>query len=258
VATHELVWRATHPKITRGEMETADDGDQRNSSAAFHTLCMLLAEELLLLGLHPVKGTVVNSGRQQLLIALAGALVGELALAGSVDLSGKRFVAVGGTPADPLLAAVHAVLAEPKGRRDADQLRRLDKRIGGIWPRLVDGLVDRGVLGRRRDRVLFFTITRHPVLQSAARDEPLDRVRAAAAGDGQLQPRTAVVLALAGPARLLEVVSPDRSTRRHAKRRIATATELTPIAPVVKKVIAAMQAAAGAAATASGAAAASS
>ena len=56
---------------------------------------MLLAEELLLLGLDPVEGTVVNSARQELLVGLAGALVGELALSGLVDLSGKRFIAVG-------------------------------------------------------------------------------------------------------------------------------------------------------------------
>ena len=215
---------------------------------------MLLAEELLLLGLDPVKGTVVNSARRELLVGLAGALVGELALAGLVDLAGKRFIAVGTPPDDPLLTAVHQALAQSKGRRAADQLRGLDKGIGGVWSRLVDGLVDQGVLGRGRDHVLLFTVTRHPVLQPAVRGELLERVRAAAAGDGELEPRTAVVLALAGPSRLLEVVAPDKASRRHAKRRIETATELTPVAPVVKKVIAEMQAAAAAAVAAGGAA----
>jgi hypothetical protein len=209
---------------------------------------MLLAEELLLLGLDPVKGTVVNNARRELLVGLAGALVGELALAGLVDLSGKRFIAVGGPPGDPLLAAVHQALAQSTGRRAADQLRGLDKAIGGIWSRLVDGLADRGVLGRDRGRVFLVTVTRHPVLQPAVREELLERVRAAAAGEGQLEPRTAVVLALAGPSRLLEVVAPDKASRHHAKRRIETATELTPVTPVVKKVIAEMQAAASAAA----------
>lgn len=205
---------------------------------------MLLAEELLLLGLDPVRGTVVNNARQQLQVGLAGALIGELALNGSVDVSGRRFVVSGRPPADPLLAAVYERLAQPKGRRAADQLRRLDKGVGGVWPRLVDGMVDRGVLGRRRDRVLLFTVTHHPVLQPAVQGELLARMRAAAAGDGALDPRTAVLLAVAGPSRLLEVVAPDRDGRRHAKLRIANATALTPVAPVVKKVIAEMQAAA--------------
>jgi hypothetical protein len=52
------------------------------------------------------------------------------------------------------------------------------------------------------------------------------------------------VLALTGPSGLLEVVAPDQASRRHAERRVETAAELTPVAPVVKKVIAEMQAAA--------------
>ena len=207
---------------------------------------MLLAEELLLLGLDPVEGTVVNNARQELLVGLAGALVGELALAGLVDLSGKRFIAVGSPPDGTLLAAAHQALARSTGRRAAAQLRGLDRGIGGVWSRLVDGLADREVLGRRRDhvaRLAWFPVTRHPVLQPAVREEVLERVRAAAAGEGEIEPRTAVVLALAGPSRLLEVVAPDKASRRHARRRIETATELTPVAPVVKKVIAEMHAA---------------
>lgn len=210
---------------------------------------MLLAEELLLLGLDPARGTVVNNARQQLLVSLSGALVGELALSGAVRLSGRRFVAAGPAPEHPLLARVHTVLAEPGNRRAVAQLRRLDKAVGGVWPRLVDGLVEQGVLGRRRDRVLLWTITRHPVLRPAARQEPLDRVRLAAAGDNSLEGHTAVLLALVGPARLLEVVAPERAGRNHARKRIAAATELTSVAPVVKKVIAEMQAAAAAGAT---------
>ena len=214
-----------------------------------HTVGVLLAEELLLLGLDPVEGTVVNNARRELLVGLAGALVGELALAGLVDLSGQRFIAVGRPPGDPLLAAAHQALAQSTGRRAAAQLRGLGEGIGGVWSRLVDGLADRGVLGRHRDHVSWFTwfpVTRHPVLQPTVREEVLERVRAAAAGEGEIEPRTAVVLALAGPSGLLEVVAPDRASRRHARRRIETATELTPVAPVVKKVIAEMQAAAAA------------
>lgn len=210
---------------------------------------MLLAEELLLLGLDPVKGTLVNSPREQLVVSLAGALVGELALAGTVLLSGPRFVAVGQAPEHPLLARTHRLLAEPTKRRAPGQLRRVDKAVGGIWSQLVDGLIEQGVLGRRQDRVLFFTVTRHPVLQPDARDEPLHRVRLAATGDNGLEARTAVLLALAGPSRLLEVIAPDRADRRHARQRVRMATELTPVAPVVKKVIAEMQAAAAAGAS---------
>lgn len=206
---------------------------------------MLLAEELLLLGVDPERGTVVNSARQQLLVGLAGALVSELALDGAVALDGRRFTATGPAPADPLLARVHAELATGGGLRAADQLRRLDRRTGGLWAQLVDRLVDDGVLGRRRDRVLLWHVTRHPVLRPLEHRALVRRLQAAATGSGPLDARTAVLLALSGPSRLLEVVAPDRADRAHAKQRIAAATDLSPVAPVVKKVIAEAQAAAG-------------
>jgi hypothetical protein len=206
---------------------------------------VLLAEELLLLGVDPERGTVVNSARQQLLVGLAGALVSELALDGAVALDGRRFTATGPAPADPLLARVHAELATGGGLRAADQLRRLDRRTGGLWAQLVDRLVDDGVLGRRRDRVLLWHVTRHPVLRPLEHRALVRRLQAAATGSGPLDARTAVLLALSGPSRLLEVVAPDRADRAHAKQRIAAATDLSPVAPVVKKVIAEAQAAAG-------------
>ena len=65
----------------------------------------------------------------------------------------------------------------------------------------------------------------------------LDHVRAAATGQEPVPPDVAVVLALAGPCRLLERVAPDRSIRREAKNRIARATADTPFAPGVAQIV---------------------
>ena len=62
-------------------------------------------------------------------------------------------------------------------------------------------------------------------------------MRAAAAGDGPRVRRSAVLLALAGPCRLLERVAPDRSDRRHAKTRINDATDRAPFGSEVMQVI---------------------
>jgi hypothetical protein len=78
----------------------------------------------------------------------------------------------------------------------------------------------------------------------------VDQVRAAATGVGPVRPDVAVVLALAGPCRLLERVAPDRSTRRGAKRRIAAATAETPFAPDVATIVDELIAAVAATATA--------
>ena len=57
---------------------------------------------------------------------------------------------------------------------------------------------------------------------------------------------------MTGPAQLLELVAPDRSARKHARRRIdhaLDATSLQPIAESVRKVLADAAAAAAVAAT---------
>ena len=217
--------------------------------------CVRLAEELLLLALDPVKGSVVNSAYWSLRVGLSGALVAELGLAGSVTLVGRRFEVTGPLPEHPVLAAAGRSLRERGGRRSADQVRRLDRGVGGVWQSLTDGLVAQGVLGRRRDRVFLVPVTRHPVLRLPIQQEIVARLRAAAAGDGPLDPQTSVVLALAGPCRLLEVVAPERVGRRHAKQRIEEAAARTPAAPAVQQVLREVQtAAAAAAAVAAGAA----
>jgi hypothetical protein len=66
-------------------------------------------------------------------------------------------------------------------------------------------------------------------------------LRAAAASDDELAPHTAVLLSLTGPAHLLEVVAPDRKTRKHARDRIDHALDHTALQGVgddVRKVLA--------------------
>jgi Golgi phosphoprotein 3 (GPP34) len=229
---------------------------------------MLIAEQLLLAALDPERGAAVNSSRQPLGVGLCGALVAELGLRGELDVVGKRFEPVtaqvpvqgsrGNEPLPELLRETRERLATVKARTSSAQLRKLDRALGGVWDRVLDGLVAAQILDRRKDRVAgLFPVTRHPVLQVGAQQEVIGRLQAAAAGDGELDPPTAVLLALSGPCRLLEVAAPDKATRGHAKRRIDEATSMTPVAPVVKKVIqeaqtAAVAAAAGGAVAASG------
>jgi hypothetical protein len=213
---------------------------------------VLIAEELLLLSFDPVRGRPLNSSESVIGVCVLGALVAELGVDGLADWDGSRFQPVGARP-EGLLGDVHAALRAPRPRRAAQQLRRLDRSMRGARRRVVDGLVEAGVLGRERRRP--WLPTAHPLLDPAARAEPLARVRAAAATEGPIETRTAVLLALSGPARLLEVVA-DKP-HAHAKTRIAQAAELVPAADAVKKVIAEAAAAASVAVIAASTAAAS-
>ena len=79
---------------------------------------MLIAEELILVALDPVKGTVPLGARTYLNAGLAGALLAELAIAGNLGINDGRIVPAGDPPPDPVLAEV---LADRRvsGRDDA-------------------------------------------------------------------------------------------------------------------------------------------
>lgn len=147
---------------------------------------MLIAEELLLLALDPVGGSPVNSSRRPLDVTLSGALIAELALTDAVRLDDGTFRPVGPRPSDPLLAAAHRALGEPKARRAADQVRNLNKALGGTWNAILGRLVSDRIVRPERRRVLLFPVTRHPVLRTDLRDDSVRRARSAAAGDGPL------------------------------------------------------------------------
>ncbi len=188
---------------------------------------MLLAEELALIALDPDSGRHTVGTRDNLNACLAGLLMAELHL--------------DDRPQSELLTAAEEVVAEsgPKPKAILSAMSRgLDRRLGmGTWDAVVAGLVDAGVVeptsGSLRQR--------NRVIDQEARDAVIARLRAAAASDDPLDVRTAVLLAMTGPAQLLELVAPDRSSRKHARRRIdhaLDATSLGPIAESVRKVLA--------------------
>ena len=96
--------------------------------------------------------------------------------------------------------------------------RSLGKRLGtGTWDSVVATLVAADVLGAARGALR----PRHAVLDPAAGDAVLGRApRTPRPATSALDARTALVLAMTGPASLLELVAPDRRTRKHARQRI--------------------------------------
>ncbi len=216
---------------------------------------MLLAAELALLAIDPASGRHALGIRDKLNACLAGLLVGELVLGGHAE-PGERdgtVVLTDDPAADPVLVATAQVVAVrgPKLKAVMSSMdRSLGKRLGtGTWDSVVATLVAGHVLGPAEGSVR----PRHEVLDPAPRDEVLHRVRHAAGADGPIDARTALVLAMTGPANLLELVAPDRHTRKHARRRIDHALDessLRDIGGVVRKLLTEAATAAAAAATA--------
>jgi hypothetical protein len=130
--------------------------------------------------------------------------------------------------------------------------RGLSNRLGfGTWDAIVSGLVEAGVLGETRGGVR----PHNDVLQPFVRDATVAALSVAAAGDSALDPRIAALLSMTGPAHLLEVVAPNRSSRRHARDRIDHAVDgssLESVGKAVRSVISDAAAAAGTVATTTG------
>jgi hypothetical protein len=127
--------------------------------------------------------------------------------------------------------------------------RGLEQRLGsGTWEAVIDGLVAAGAVTRHDGMFR----TRYEVTDPAARDAIVDRLHRAAAGDEPLDAPTALVLSMTGPANLLEVVAPDRRSRKHARHRIDRALDssnLESIGDEVRSVLAEVAAAAAVAAS---------
>jgi hypothetical protein len=226
---------------------------------------MLLAEELALVALKPESGRHQIGTGDALNACLAGLLVADLLVDGSVAPGDKddRIVAVPGreAPGPPALAAALDVVAEkgPKIKAVLSHMSRgLEKRLGmSTQDAVFSGLAGAGVVGVSTGGLL----PKRPVLDRTAWDAVVDRLRAAAQGDGPIDPRTALVLSMTGPAHLLEVVAPERGGRRHARKRIDHAldgSDLEPVGKIVRRLIQEATEAAAATAAIGGAAAAGS
>ena len=211
---------------------------------------MNLAEELALVAIDPSSGRHALGMRSNLNACLAGLLVAELLLEGVVDVGGKadRVVVTGSAaPTANVFAAATAVVIErgPKIKAVLSHMDRgLSNRLGlGTWDAIVSGLVEAGVLAETRG-----VRPHNDVLQPFVRDATLAALSVAAAGDSALDPRIAALLSMSGPAHLLEVVAPNRSSRRHARDRIDHAldgTSLESVGKAVRSVISDAAAAAG-------------
>jgi hypothetical protein len=213
---------------------------------------MLMAEELALVAIDPDSRRHSLGTRDQLNACLAGLLIGELVL-DSVATAGdsKRTIVLTNSSTTGLLGAVAEIVGEkgPKIKAVLSHMSRgLDQRIGlGTWDAVIAELVRNGVLvaeGGWR--------TRYQLTDLTARESIVDRLRNAAAGQEPLDPRTAMVLSMTGPAQLLEVVAPERRGRKHARQRIDHAldgSQLEPIGEVARQLLAEAAAAAATAAS---------
>ena len=179
---------------------------------------LTLAEEIVLLSLDDETGRPVGRAGMTPDLALAGALLMELALLGRVDTDRDRLLVVETTPTgnavrDGILARIAAPGA-PADVRGA--LPLLARDMAAARAAILEGLVARGILRRVEDRLLWILPDRrYPKAEGReAVMEARARLRTLLLEEAIPSPHDALLLGLARAAGLLPLIfSPEELAR---------------------------------------------
>ena len=180
---------------------------------------LILAEQLLLLILDDDKGSDrANWGGDP---GLAGAILLDLTRLGALqEADGKLAATPGAQPGHPLLDAAHAAIAASGKARDAKGwVGRLPKELKPFKERVAERLVEQGVLGEERKKLLgLFPTTRFPEADPGPERELRERLRAVLLGQREPTAAEAMLVALLVPYDLAGRLV-DREDRKEARRR---------------------------------------
>ncbi len=200
-----------------------------------------LHQELLLMALDDEKGTIRASNYK---LALGAGLLGELLLEDRVTLErGKKTSKDRIIPANPKLLSdplidecLRKVHGSKKPRSPKEWVAKLSQ-LSGLRKRVATGLVRRGVLRERNTRILFLIPwTVYPALDSAPKRRLVERIRAAVLGDGEIDDRTAIAVAVAAATGVLKPVL-GKQVLKDRKDRIEQITEDQLIAAAAKAAV---------------------
>jgi hypothetical protein len=182
------------------------------------TAPLSLAEEIVLLSLDDETGRPVGRGGMAPDLALAGALLMDLALAGRIDTDRDKVVVLGADPtwdeaADLILAEINAPAAPADARGLIHVLSRAVARPREV---LLERLIAKGILRRVEGKVLWvFADRRHPKADGGtAAAETRARLRAMLLEEALPDPREALLLGLVRAAGLLPLIFAPEELKR--------------------------------------------
>jgi golgi phosphoprotein 3 len=200
---------------------------------------LALHEQLLLLALHDEKGTAHTS---MFSYAIAGAIIAELLDTRRLRIEQHRrhatlVVANPSSTADPLLdECVQRVASAPRPAAVSTWVSRFAA-IKELKERIADRLCHRGILKRSEDRVWWvFPRVVYPTADPAPEDQIVATLHDAIADDGEIDARTAIVVALAHSAGILPHVF-DRALLEARAARIETMVRMTDVSGATKDAI---------------------
>jgi golgi phosphoprotein 3 len=201
-----------------------------------------LHEEILLLALRDREGTIASGTWYAQ--AVAGALLAELMLDGHVSLTDKKVSARAARTGDELLDESLALIVAAKRRLSLGAWLAKLSGLRHLKRRAAESLCRSGILAADRKRVLrFFERQIYPELDHAPEQAVIERLRGALFGpESRVDPRTAVLVALAHHTGILRVVF-DKKELERAKARIQRVIEGDVVGKAAQEAVQAIQAA---------------
>ena len=160
---------------------------------------LTLMEEVALLALDDQSGRPLDLPGNALGFGLAGAIILELSLAGSVDTDLQQLTVVNpGATADELLNPWLGLFqAAPHPKSVMFWLRELALRRDEIHQAAIDRLIRRGILRRDEQRLLWvFKVRGYPTVDGTERIEVRTRLRQLILSNDLPSPRDAILLSL--------------------------------------------------------------
>ena len=157
-------------------------------------------EEIMLLLLDDEGGEFVRVPEWSMQCALAGAVLMDLALENRIDTDPNWLTVIDPTPTgDDLLDPTLARIAQADGERDTRfWIQDIAQRAGPIRERVLERLVERGILFVRDDRFLWvFQARRYPVVDGKADREVKLRIMEVLFSDEIPDPHDIVIVCLA-------------------------------------------------------------
>lgn len=187
---------------------------------------LTMPEEVLLLTLDDETGRPHAVPAAAVSLALAGAALMELALAGRLDSDPDQLFVVDSTPpGDPLLGPVLArVAAGPAGQDSRWWMGKLAPDSPALRRALLDRLVGRGLLRvEERRRFLVLADRRYPKADLSAARAGRDRLRAVLLEDGIPEARDCLMTGLCRATGLITLVLSETEAETAAARIAAVA-----------------------------------
>jgi len=182
---------------------------------------LTFVEEVVLLALDDHTGSLRHMPPLSFSYALAGALIGDLAMLNRIDTDPDRLFVIDSKPTgDSLLDdALARITAETKSHPVAHWLTVFSQDSHRLEKAALERLASHGILRVEEKKILWvFGVRRYPVIDNHESTEVKTRLSALILGDDLPDPRDAVLVSLLSSCHLISHVFPGAEHAERSKR----------------------------------------